>query len=84
MTITGLPQPLPECSRCGSPMRRNRWAVATGLCRGCATPAEKAMAGGRAARLATVQRDRTGRRRIDARIDHLAAKRAARTTGGAA
>lgn len=82
MTVTGLPQPLPECSRCGNPMRRGRWAVTTGVCSSCTTPAEAMAAAQRAARLAAVKQDRAGRRSVDARIDELAARRAARAAGG--
>lgn len=79
MTLSGLPKPLPECSRCGIPMRRNRWAVTTGVCSSCTTPAEAMRAAQRAARLTAVDDPGTaGHRRTDARIERLAARRADR------
>lgn len=76
MSISGLPRPLPECSRCGAAMRRNRWAVTTGVCRSCATPAEAMGAAQRAGRLNAVRQP--SRLTTDARIERLAARRAAR------
>jgi hypothetical protein len=68
--------PLPECRRCGAPMRRQRWAVAGGVCSRCRTAREAIATGHRAARAAQLA-DLAG---ADDRIARLAAKRAARET----
>lgn len=77
MTITGRPRPLPECRRCNAPMPRRVWATRR-VCSDCATPAERMAAAMTAADLRRTQEATTAR--VNARIDELAAKRAARAT----
>lgn len=89
MTIRGLPRPLPECSRCQTPVRRARASLTRGICSSCLTPAEAMAARHReihAAKLGDGETSLRGRRKTDARIDQLAAKRqerAARLAAGA-
>lgn len=80
MAITGLPRPLPECSRCHAPIRRQRVAVAGRLCQGCQTPAEAMAERHRVEQLQRLAREGTASTgaRVDARIAALAAKRADR------
>jgi Zn finger protein HypA/HybF involved in hydrogenase expression len=68
--------PLPECRRCGAPMRRQRWAVTAGICSRCRTAREAIATGHRAARLAVTRE--TAERQAEDRITRLAARRAAR------
>ena len=80
MAVSGLPRPLPECTGCGDPLPRAVWRIRR-KCRGCATPAELMAAQHRATHF-----DRTAEtttRRVNARIERLAAKRAADQTSGA-
>lgn len=78
--VSGLPRPLPECRRCKAPMPRAVWATRKN-CADCATPAERMAAVQTAHDLQRAQAATTAR--VDARIEALAARRAARTTGGA-
>lgn len=80
MTITGRPRPLPECRRCSAPMPRAVWRTRKS-CADCATPAERMAAAMTAHELERAHQATT--RAVDARIEALAAKRAARTSGGA-
>lgn len=80
MTITGRPRPLPECRRCAAPMPRRVWATRR-VCAACATPAERMAAAMTRAELERIQQATTAR--VDARIERLAARRAARAVGGA-
>lgn len=77
MTVTGLPRPLPECRRCQAPMPRPVWR-ARKVCAGCATPAERMAAVHTATELERATAVTTAR--VDARIERLAARRAARDT----
>lgn len=77
MTVSGLPRPLPECRRCSAPLPRAVWRTRR-VCAHCATPAERMAATQTAADLERAQTRTTAR--VDARIERLAAKRAA---GGA-
>jgi hypothetical protein len=75
--VTGLPRPLPECRRCKAPMPRTVWRTRR-VCAACATPAERMAAVQTAAEL---ERKATATTRAaDARIDALAARRAARAS----
>lgn len=80
MAISGLPRPLPECTRCGNPIRRQRVAVAGRICQGCQTPAEAMAERHRVEELRRLAVDGPARvsARVDARIAALAAKRADR------
>lgn len=60
-------------------MRRRRWTLNQGRCSGCLAGTEALEAAHRSARLAAL---RPGVTAADARIERLAAKRAARSTGG--
>ena len=73
--ITGLPRPLPECPSCGAPLPRAVWRTRR-RCDGCATPAERMAAVMTRAELDRVADDTTAA--VNARIERLAAKRAAR------
>lgn len=75
MTVTGRPRPLPECRECRDPLPRDV-ARTRRVCASCATPAERMRATHIAAHLAKLPR--TSRRDTDARIERLAARRAAR------
>lgn len=77
--VTGLPRPLPECTRCQTPIRRARATVTRNVCRSCLTPAEAIAAKHREIHVERLAVDSTTvDRRVNARIDQLAAKRAAR------
>lgn len=75
MTVTGLPRPLPECSGCGDPLPRAVWRTRR-RCAGCATPAERMAAAMTRSELERVTEATTAH--VNARIERLAAKRAAR------
>lgn len=75
MAITGRPRPLPECRKCRDPLPRDV-ARTRLVCASCATPAERMRATHVAAHLAKLPH--TSRRETDARIERLAARRAAR------
>lgn len=75
MTVTGKPRPLPECARCAAPMARAVWRTRH-VCSDCATPAERMAATQTAHDLARAAERTT--ERVNARIDELAARRAAR------
>ena len=77
MAITGRPRPLPECRRCRAPMPRQVWRTRK-VCAGCATPAERMAAVMTATDLQRATQATTTR--VDARIEALAARRAARDT----
>lgn len=79
MTVTGLPRPLPECRRCGAPLPRQVWRTRK-VCAGCATPAERMAATMTAHELQRAAEATTSR--VNARIDQLAAKRAALAAQG--
>lgn len=79
MTVTGLPRPLPECRRCGAPLPRQVWRTRR-VCSDCATPAERMAATMTAHELARAAEATTSR--VNARIDALAARRAARDARG--
>lgn len=82
MAIRGLPRPLPECKECGDPMRRPQWTATNGYCSkpDCLTPARAMAAAHKRAHMARLAADSTTvNRRVQARIDELAAKRQART-----
>lgn len=79
MTVTGLPRPLPECAGCGAPLPRPVWRTRR-RCADCATPAEMMLAAHTRAELHRASAATTFR--VDARIERLAAKRAARPSGG--
>jgi len=75
MPVTGLPRPLPECTRCGAPLPRSVWRTRRN-CRGCATTAELLAATHTAADLERLRAATTAR--VNDRIEALAARRAAR------
>ena len=77
MVVTGLPRPLPECRRCSTPMPRGVWRTRK-VCAACATPAERMAAVQTEHELQRSQQTTTAR--VDARIESLAARRAARAT----
>ena len=77
MPMTGLPRPLPECTRCGVPLPRAVWRTRR-TCRDCATTAELIAAAHTRADLKRVTAATNAR--VITRIEALAAKRAARST----
>lgn len=77
--VSGLPRPLPECRRCKAPMPRQVWRTRK-VCADCATPAERMAAVQTAHDLQRAATVTTAG--VNARIDQLAAKRAARASGG--
>ena len=84
MAITGRPRPLPECSECKAPTRRQVWTLNGRKCNGCATPADRMRAEHqRQARLRAAQGNGRGSRSTDERIAKLAAKRADRAAAEA-
>lgn len=81
MAIKGLPRALPECSDCKDPVRRPTWTANGGKCSGCMTPADRMRAEQRRLHLAKLAADQYRRPSVEARIDELAARRAARASG---
>jgi len=86
MAITGRPRPLPECSCCEVPLRREVHADQLGKCSDCMTPADRMAAEHRRQHLARIRREGVAAttKRVDSRISRLAAKRqgdAARKAG---
>lgn len=73
--ISGLPRPLPECAGCSAPLQRSVWRTRR-RCAGCATTAERMAAALTRAELERLTVATTAR--VDARIERLASKRAAR------
>lgn len=75
--VSGLPRPLPECRRCQRPLPRAVWRTRR-VCADCATPAERMAATMTAHELQRAAERTTAK--VNARIDELAARRAARAT----
>lgn len=85
MAITGRPRPLPECKGCGAPTKRDRWMLTGGKCSECCTTTEILAAGQRERRVAKLAEGSTtlaaAERKAQTRIEALAARRAARSSG---
>lgn len=79
MPVSGLPRPLPECRGCKAPMPRAVWRSRR-KCQACATPAEMMAAMHTQEQLRRKSADTT--RRVNGRIEALAARRASRETAG--